>query len=162
MHGFGSKFSLRLPVARSHVVIYLQEIIQDRYHEEIFSALIPTLQAPEPRYVQTIDASSSICRSYFRVIRVHSHAAAAIINFCTGVDGDTLQPYLDAIVQGLLVMLHTNSRRYVQEQAITTLAMVADAAADSFRQVCRPPVLPGQPEAKCIPYRSTIPLSCQS
>ncbi|KAF8333461.1 armadillo-type protein [Cantharellus anzutake] len=92
----------------------LEEIIQDRYHEEIFSALIPTLQAPEPR--------------------VHGHAAAAIINFCTGVDGETLKPYLDAIVEGLLRMLNANSKRYVQEQAITTLAMVADAAAENFRK----------------------------
>lgn len=32
-------------------------------------------------------------------------------------------------------MLRSDSKRYVQEQAITTLAMVADAAADTFRQV---------------------------
>ena len=32
-------------------------------------------------------------------------------------------------------MLNANSKRYVQEQAITTLAMVADAAAENFRKV---------------------------
>lgn len=32
-------------------------------------------------------------------------------------------------------MLNSNSKRYVQEQAITTLAMVADASADGFRKV---------------------------
>jgi hypothetical protein len=69
------------------------------------------------------------------LVSVHAHAAAAIINFCTGVDGNTLQPYLDPIVEGLLTMLNAHSKRYVQEQAITTLAMVADAAADTFRKV---------------------------
>jgi hypothetical protein len=68
---------------------------------------------------------------------VHSHAAAAIINFCTGVDSDTLQPYLDDLVNSLLAMLRADSKKYVQEQAITTLAMVADASADTFRKVRR-------------------------
>jgi len=66
--------------------------------------------------------------------RVHAHASAAIINFCASVDAQTLQPYLDPIVEGLTLMLKVNSKRYVQEQAITTLAMVADASADGFRK----------------------------
>ena len=66
---------------------------------------------------------------------MHAHAAAAVINFCAGVDGETLRPYLDPIVESLTLMLNTDSKRYVQEQAITTLAMVADAAANNFRKV---------------------------
>lgn len=69
--------------------------------------------------------------------RVHAHAAAALINFCEGVERDTLIPYLDPIVERLLKLLNptgqglatdangngtgggegngTGVRRYVQE-----------------------------------------------
>ncbi|EKM53787.1 uncharacterized protein PHACADRAFT_260306 [Phanerochaete carnosa HHB-10118-sp] len=94
----------------------LEEIIQARYHQQLFNVLIPTLEAPEPR--------------------VHAHAAAALINFCEGVERDTLIPYLDPIVERLLKLLRPGAgkppKRYVQEQAITTLAMVADASEATF------------------------------
>ncbi|KIJ63543.1 hypothetical protein HYDPIDRAFT_92367 [Hydnomerulius pinastri MD-312] len=96
----------------------LEEVIQERYHQQLFAALIPTLEAPEPR--------------------VHAHAAAALINFCEGVERDTLVPYLDPIVERLLKMLNPGAedgkqvKGYVQEQAITTLAMVADASEATF------------------------------
>lgn len=112
--------------------------MQSRYHEEIFTALIPTLRSSEPRYCSPpnyLFGLAHLPSSPPQTRRVHAHAAAAIINFCAGVDGETLQPYLEAIVQGLLGMLRSDSKRYVQEQAITTLAMVADAAADSFQRV---------------------------
>jgi hypothetical protein len=72
--------------------------------------------------------------------RVHSHAAAALINFCEGVERDTLIPFLDPIVERLLKLLNAAGdpatvRRYVQEQAITTLAMVADASETTFAKV---------------------------
>jgi hypothetical protein len=38
----------------------------------------------------------------FVTSRVHSHAAAALVNFCEGVARDTLVLYLDPIVEGLL------------------------------------------------------------
>ncbi|KAF9809312.1 hypothetical protein IEO21_07461 [Rhodonia placenta] len=97
----------------------LEEIIQEQYHQQIFAALIPTLEAPEPR--------------------VHAHAAAALINFCEGVERETLLPYLDSIVERLLRLLNPaaadgmkSPKRYVQEQVITTLAMVADASEATF------------------------------
>ncbi|KZT64897.1 ARM repeat-containing protein [Daedalea quercina L-15889] len=93
----------------------LEEVIQDQYHQQIFNALIPTLEAPEAR--------------------VHAHAAAALINFCEGVERNTLIPYLDPIVERLLKLLNPLSgspKRYVQEQVITTLAMVADASEATF------------------------------
>ncbi|KDQ51416.1 hypothetical protein JAAARDRAFT_185002 [Jaapia argillacea MUCL 33604] len=96
----------------------LEEVIQERYHEQLFNVLIPTLEAPEPR--------------------VHAHAAAALINFCEGVARDTLIPYLDPIVERLLKLLNPPPdsgrlvKRYVQEQAVTTLAMVADASEATF------------------------------
>jgi hypothetical protein len=72
---------------------------------------------------------------------VHAHAAAALINFCEGVERNTLIPYLDPIVERLLKMLNPNAedgkqvKGYVQEQAITTLAMVADASEATFAKV---------------------------
>jgi hypothetical protein len=72
---------------------------------------------------------------------VHAHAAAALINFCEGVERDTLLPYLDPIVERLLKLLNPvqdgsrPTKRYVQEQAITTLAMVADASETTFAKV---------------------------
>ncbi|KAF8952312.1 armadillo-type protein [Flammula alnicola] len=95
----------------------LEEIIQQRFHRNLFAVLIPALEDPEPR--------------------VHAHAASALINFCEGVERDTLLPYLDPIVERLLKLLnppgdHMQVRRYVQEQAITTLAMVADASEVTF------------------------------
>ncbi|KAG2014934.1 RAN binding protein-like protein [Coprinopsis cinerea AmutBmut pab1-1] len=105
----------------------LEEIIQEQYHPQLFPALIGALEDAEPR--------------------VHSHAAAALINFCEGVERDTLLPYMDPIVERLLKLLNPGQggggggggdgsggmgRRYVQEQAITTLAMVADASEVTF------------------------------
>jgi hypothetical protein len=71
---------------------------------------------------------------------VHSHAAAALINFCEGVERNVLLPYLEPIVERLLKLLDPTGdpahvRRYVQEQAITTLAMVADASETTFGKV---------------------------
>ena len=78
---------------------------------------------------------------------MHAHAAAALINFCEGVERDTLVPYLDPIVERLLRMLNATAphpspdgsvprvRGYVQEQAVTTLAMVADASEATFAKV---------------------------
>ncbi|PPQ74728.1 hypothetical protein CVT26_005110 [Gymnopilus dilepis] len=93
------------------------EIIQKRFHEQLFAVLIPALEDPEPR--------------------VHAHAASALINFCEAVERETLLPYLDPIVERLLRLLNPNgdgqnTKRYVQEQAITTLAMVADASEATF------------------------------
>ncbi|KAF8957965.1 armadillo-type protein [Flammula alnicola] len=98
----------------------LEEIIQRRFHRNLFAVLIPALEDPEPR--------------------VHAHAASALINFCEGVERDTPLLYLDPIVERLLKLLNppgvpTQVRRYVQEQAITTLAIVADASEVTFAEV---------------------------
>ena len=97
----------------------LEDIVQERHHAEVFDALLRTLNAPEPR--------------------VHSHAAAALINVCEGVAHATLLPYLDALVGALLHLLEPQVspvdgkvKTYVQEQAVTTLAMVADASEGDF------------------------------
>jgi hypothetical protein len=74
---------------------------------------------------------------------VHSHAAgrAALINYCEGVERDTLVLYLDLIIacsstsQPPTVKNAKQSKCYVQEQAIATLAMVADASKATFVKV---------------------------
>ena len=78
----------------------------------------------------------------FRVIltlsshsRVHTHAAAALINFCSGGRKEIITPYLRAIVSALSTILRDSQQLYVQHQVFTTMAMVADAAQASFRPV---------------------------
>jgi hypothetical protein len=80
--------------------------------------------------------------------KVHSHAATALINFCEGVGRDALVPYLDPIVERLLQLLNPTGenakqpKRYVQEWAIGTPAMVADASEAAFAKVnLRKPLL---------------------
>ena len=64
-----------------------------------------------------------------------------LINFCEGVERDTLLPYLDPIIERLLKLLNPSqdrsrpTKRYVQEQAIMTLTMVADANETTFAKV---------------------------
>jgi HEAT repeat protein len=85
--------------------------LQKNFHEIVLSSLIPVMEDPEPR--------------------VQAHAAAALVNFCEEVDKSVLDPYLDPLFERLLVLLNT-SKTYVQEQAITTIATVADSAEDKF------------------------------
>jgi hypothetical protein len=130
---------------RGQLCTDLEEVIQAQYHQQIFAALIPTLEVPEPRYTPILPQSrASDCGLIDS--RVHAHAAAALINFCEGVERDTLLPYLDPIVDRLLKLLNPvqegsrPTKRYVQEQAVTTLAMVADASETTFAKV-RVPIL---------------------
>ncbi|KAF7789279.1 hypothetical protein EIP86_000220 [Pleurotus ostreatoroseus] len=79
-----------------------------------------------------------------KIVEVSAHAAAALINFCEGVERDTLIPYLDEVVERLLKLLNPGTagktpKRYVQEQAITTLAMVADASEATFAKNANTP-----------------------
>ncbi|CAO3641141.1 unnamed protein product [Cunninghamella echinulata] len=86
--------------------------IQKNFHQTVISALLPVME----------DNSQS---------RVQAHAAAAMVNFCEEADKSILDPYLDAIFERLLVLLKI-PKTYVQEQAITTIATVADCAQDKF------------------------------
>lgn len=86
--------------------------IQKNHHVVILTNLIPVMDdAPFPR--------------------VRAHAAAALVNFCEAAEKRTLEPYLDAIFERLLSLLNTGTT-YVQEQAITTIATVADSAEERF------------------------------
>lgn len=86
--------------------------LQKSYHQAVITSLLPLMD----------DNSQP---------RVQAHAAAAMVNFCEETDKATIDPYLDAIFERLLILLRT-SKTYVQEQAITTIATVADSAKDKF------------------------------
>ncbi|KAG0205651.1 hypothetical protein BGX28_002767 [Mortierella sp. GBA30] len=86
--------------------------MQKDYHAVVLTNLIPVMDdAPFPR--------------------VQAHAAAALVNFCEAAEKRTLEPYLDAIFERLLSLLNTGTT-YVQEQAITTIATVADSSEERF------------------------------
>jgi importin-5 len=93
----------------------LQPTLQKNFHERVMHAVVPLLETPEPR--------------------VQAHAAAALVNFCEaiGSDDQIIEPYLDGILERLLGLLRSQ-KRYVQEQAVTTIATVADAAEAKFVQ----------------------------
>eukprot|EP00179_Madagascaria_erythrocladioides_P010064 CAMPEP_0198324830 /NCGR_PEP_ID=MMETSP1450-20131203/12744_1 /TAXON_ID=753684 ORGANISM="Madagascaria erythrocladiodes, Strain CCMP3234" /NCGR_SAMPLE_ID=MMETSP1450 /ASSEMBLY_ACC=CAM_ASM_001115 /LENGTH=668 /DNA_ID=CAMNT_0044028663 /DNA_START=1 /DNA_END=2007 /DNA_ORIENTATION=- len=63
--------------------------------------------------------------------RVQSHAAAAIINFCDEASPEIMAPYLDQLLRQLMRLLQS-SHRLIQEQAVTAVAAVADAAESNF------------------------------
>lgn len=65
------------------------------------------------------------------VPRVQAHGAAALVNFCEAASKDVLEPYLDDLLNNLVGLL-LSPKRYVQEQALTTIATIADAAEKKF------------------------------
>lgn len=85
--------------------------MQNEYYDIILKAIIPVLDSPEPR--------------------VKSHAAAALVNFCEEAQKSVLEPYLDELLSSLYRLLQYD-KRYVQEQALSTIATIADAAEAAF------------------------------
>lgn len=65
------------------------------------------------------------------VFRVQAHAAAALVNFSEAASKEVLEPYLDDLLNNLLILLQS-PKRYVQEQVLTTIAIIADAAEKKF------------------------------
>ncbi|ORZ41524.1 armadillo-type protein [Catenaria anguillulae PL171] len=97
----------------------------------------PTLQ--RKYYTHIIPALMS-CMDDAANPRVQAHGAAAMVNFCEEVDKSSLQQFLDPLF-AKLVALSGSAKIYVQEQAITTMATVADAAEAGFAQYY-PAVMP--------------------
>ncbi|CDO95472.1 unnamed protein product [Kluyveromyces dobzhanskii CBS 2104] len=87
-------------------------LIQTTSHEKILPALISKLTS------STVD-------------RVQTHAAAALVNFSEQATQSIMEPYLDSLLTNLLSMLQS-SKLYVQEQALTTIAFIAEAAEKKF------------------------------
>ena len=53
------------------------------------------------------------------------------MNFCEEAEKDDLVPYLDELLKRLLCLLES-PKRYVQEQALSTIATIADSAEAAF------------------------------
>lgn len=87
-------------------------LIQRTSHDRILPALISKLTP------SSID-------------RVQTHAAAALVNFSEHANQAILEPYLDGLLTNLLTLLQSN-QLYVQEQALTTIAFIAEAAEKKF------------------------------
>ncbi|CAJ2508844.1 Uu.00g138700.m01.CDS01 [Anthostomella pinea] len=85
--------------------------MQKDHYDTILKAIVPVLDSPEGR--------------------VKAHAAAALVNFCEEAEKSTLEPYLDDLLSHLFQLLQ-NDKRYVQEQALSTIATIADAAEAAF------------------------------
>lgn len=85
--------------------------VQEKFTQEVLNALTPALDSPEAR--------------------VAAHAAAAFVNFCEVSEQVNIEPYLDPVLERLLGLLQ-RPQKYVQEQAVTTIATVADAAEKKF------------------------------
>ncbi|KAF1987616.1 putative importin beta-3 subunit [Aulographum hederae CBS 113979] len=85
--------------------------MQEKYHGVVLPNIITVLEAAEPR--------------------VQAHAAAALVNFCEEAEKKVLEPYLDKLIMALLDVLQ-RPKRFVQEQALSTIATVADSAEAAF------------------------------
>ncbi|RKP02349.1 hypothetical protein CXG81DRAFT_10876 [Caulochytrium protostelioides] len=86
--------------------------IQTDYHHVVLTHLVPLLDDQQ-------------------FPRVQAHAAAALINFCECAGPEIMEPWLDHIVQKLITLLN-QGKIFLQQQAITTLATVADSAGPQF------------------------------
>lgn len=89
------------------------ESLQEAFYDPILKALASLVQDRSPR--------------------VQAHASAALVNFFDAPpEVELFEPYMDGLIERLLHLLGTSSKRYVQEQSITTIATVADAAEEKF------------------------------
>lgn len=91
-----------------------EPFIQEKFHQQIVSQLVLVMD----------DTAHP---------RVQSYAAAAMVNFAESARKEQIAPYLDLVFERLLILLNTG-KRYIQEQAITTIATVADSAGDQFEK----------------------------
>lgn len=65
------------------------------------------------------------------VPRVQAHAAAALVNFSEAATKEVVEPYLDQLLTNLLGLLNS-PKKYVQEQVLSTISAIADAAEKKF------------------------------
>ncbi|PGH27552.1 hypothetical protein AJ80_00793 [Polytolypa hystricis UAMH7299] len=98
--------------------------MQEKYHAIVLNNIIPVLDSQEPQ-VQANAARPNP--------RVQAHAAAALVNFCEEAERAILEPYLEELLRHLLQLLQS-PKRFVQEQALSTIATIADSAEAAFAQ----------------------------
>jgi hypothetical protein len=78
--------------------LFTQEIIQAKFNGPLFAVLILTLEATKPWCIIISCTLTfhqlTLHMLHFRLFRVHSHAAVALINFREGIERATLVLYL--------------------------------------------------------------------
>ncbi|XP_058073781.1 uncharacterized protein LOC131222648 isoform X2 [Magnolia sinica] len=97
---------------------------------QLSTDLGPDLQV---QYHQRVLHALGSAMDDFQNPRVQAHAASAVLNFSENCTPDILTPYLDGIVNKLLVLLQ-NGKQMVQEGALTALASVADSSQEHFQK----------------------------
>ena len=116
--------------------LYCQPEFQIMFHNQIIPSLIGVMDDKEnPRYQQSSDIRyHCIYATNVQHLRVQSHAAAAVINFCEHCQPELLEPHLDSLL-GKLYTLLQSGKIMVQEQVVTAIAAVADCAESVFVKV---------------------------
>ena len=122
--------------------------------EKVVSLVVPYLRDPHPRVRHAAcNAIGQMCTDFSPMIqtqfhsqilpgliqimddlehcRVANYGAAALVNFSEGSSKATLAPYIETIITKLMVLMNTG-KLFMQEQAVTTLATIADSAGNEF------------------------------
>ncbi|KAI9179704.1 importin subunit beta-3 [Blastocladiella emersonii ATCC 22665] len=110
----------------------------------------------QKRHFGTIIPALMACMDDGANPRVQAHAAAAMVNFCEEVNRADLQKFLDPLF-AKLVVLSSSPKIYVKEQAMTTMATVADAAEDAFATYY-PAVMPALMQILQLPNQKELRL----
>jgi hypothetical protein len=158
MHGSRGMIALLHKCEDVHAYPPMKEIIQEKYHAQLFGVLIPALEAPESRYV----VSTPHGRSHLvgddwwigytpmplRLLSTFARAWSATRSFrtltlswsvCLSYSTPRWSLGRRWLVSFRILRYDDDNagqvRRYVQEQAVTTLAMVADASEVTFAKV---------------------------
>ncbi|OIT39666.1 importin subunit beta-1 [Nicotiana attenuata] len=107
---------LRVRLAACEAIARLSKFFCPNFQEQYHNQVVPALTA-------AVDDKHQ---------RVQACAAGALSAFCGPVKPETLLPYLDGIVNKLLVLLQ-NGEQMVQEEALWTLSRLAQCVGEHFR-----------------------------
>ncbi|KAJ3616577.1 hypothetical protein Zmor_011821 [Zophobas morio] len=107
----------RVRYAACHALGQLATDMHPKFQRDFHSSVLPGL-------LQCMEDSSH---------RVQAHAAAALVNFCEHATSEILAPYLVNLAYRLYGLLNSRQRMVV-EQAVVSIATVADSVGSSFSQ----------------------------
>ncbi|KAJ5736880.1 uncharacterized protein N7483_002005 [Penicillium malachiteum] len=113
--------------------------------DQVLALVVPALRDAHPRVryagcnalgQMSTDFAGTMQEKYHGIVLnniIPSHAAAALVNFCEEAERSILEPYLGDLLSRLLELLRSE-KRYLQEQALSTIATIADSAETAFGQ----------------------------
>ncbi|KAI8056197.1 importin beta-3 subunit [Syncephalis plumigaleata] len=113
--------------------------IMEKELGKVIELVLPSFQDAHPRVrYAACNAIGQMSTDFAGVLQQHFHQAVLqkLIPAMDdadhlAADKEILEPYMDAILEKLMAILNTN-KMYMQEQAITTIATIADSAQDRF------------------------------